>query len=174
MVETQSRCMFTFISGVAQLCPTLCDPMNCKPTRLLRPWDFPGKNTGMGHHFLLQKSFPTWGLNLCLLHYRQTLYHLSHQRSPPNRGFPAGSDSKESACNAGGLGSVPELERSPGEGNGTPLQYSCLEHSMERGAWQTTVHGITKSWKRLSNSNTHTHTYNPIDLNFYGRSGEKY
>ena len=60
-------------------------------------------------------------------------------------GFPGGSDGKESACNAGDLGSVPGSERSPGEGNGNPLQYSCLENSMDRGAWQVTVHGVAKS-----------------------------
>ena len=62
-----------------QSCLTLCDPMDCKPTRLLCPWDFPGKNTGVGCHFLLQEIFPTQGLNPGLLHCRQTLYHLSHQ-----------------------------------------------------------------------------------------------
>ena len=52
-------------------------------------------------------------------------------------GFPGGSDSKESACEAGDLGSIPGLGRSPGEGNGDPLHYSCLENSEDRGAWQT-------------------------------------
>jgi len=51
---------------------------------------------------------------------------------------------KESVCNAGDMGLVPGLGGSPGEGNGNPLQYSCLENPMDRGAWQTTVHGITK------------------------------
>ena len=60
-------------------------------------------------------------------------------------GFPSVSDGKESACNEGDLGSVPELERSPGEGNGNSLQYSCLENSMDREAWRTMVHGVTKS-----------------------------
>ena len=50
-------------------------------------------------------------------------------------GFPGGSDDKASACNAGDLGSIPGLERYPGEGNGNPLQYSCLENSMDGGAW---------------------------------------
>ena len=50
----------------------------------------------------------------------------------------------------GDLGSIPELGRSLGEGNGYPLQYSCLENSMDRGAWQATVHGVTKSWIQLS------------------------
>ena len=60
-------------------------------------------------------------------------------------GFPGGSDSKESACQAGALGSIPMLRRSPGEGNGKPLQYSCLENSMDREAWRATVHGVSKS-----------------------------
>ena len=60
-------------------------------------------------------------------------------------GFPGGSDGKESACNARDLGLILGLERSPGEGNGNPLQYSCLENHMDRGAWQATVHGVTKS-----------------------------
>ena len=60
-------------------------------------------------------------------------------------GFPGGSDGKESICNAGGLGLIPGLGRSPGEGNGYQLQYSCLGNSMDRGAWWATVHGVTKS-----------------------------
>ena len=60
-------------------------------------------------------------------------------------GFLGGSDDKEFTCSAGDLGSIPRLERSPGEGNGYPFQYSCLENSMDRGAWWATVHGVTKS-----------------------------
>ena len=59
---------------------------------------------------------------------------------------------KASACNAGDLGSIPGLGRSPGEGNGNPLQYSCLENPMDGGAWWATVHGVAKSWTRLSES----------------------
>ena len=65
-------------------------------------------------------------------------------------GFPGGSNSKESACNVGDLGSTPESGRSPGEGNGYPLQYPGLENSMDRGTWWATVHGVTKSRTRLS------------------------
>ena len=54
-------------------------------------------------------------------------------------GFPSGSDGKESACSAGDLGLIPRLGRSPGEGSGYPLQYSCLEDPMDRGAWQATM-----------------------------------
>jgi len=57
-----------------------------------------------------------------------------------------GSVSKESPCNAGDLGSIPGLGRSPGEGNGYSLQYACLENSIDRGAWQAIVHGVTKIW----------------------------
>ena len=61
--------------------------------------------------------------------------------------FTGGSDGKESACNAEDPGSIPGLGRSPGEGDGYPLQYSCLENSMDGGTWLATV---TKSWTRLS------------------------
>ena len=66
-------------------------------------------------------------------------------------GFPGGSDSKESACNAGDPHLIHGLKRSPGEGTGYPLQYSCQENSMNRGAWQATVHGVAKSQTQLSN-----------------------
>ena len=59
-------------------------------------------------------------------------------------GFPGNSDGKESACNAGNLDLIPGSGRSPGEGNGNPLQYSCLGNSMDRGAWRATVHGVPK------------------------------
>ena len=62
-----------------------------------------------------------------------------------SRGFPGGSDGKESACNAGERGSIPGAGRSPGEGNGGPLQSSCLEHCMDTEAWQATVYGVAES-----------------------------
>ena len=65
-------------------------------------------------------------------------------------GFPGGSGGKESVCNAGDLDLIPGLGTSPGEGNGNPLQYSCLENPMDRGAWQTTVHLVAKSQTQLS------------------------
>ena len=66
------------------------------------------------------------------------------------RGFPRGSDGKESAYNAGSTVLILGLNRSPGDGNGNSLQYSCLENPMNRGACWATVHGVTKSWTRLS------------------------
>ena len=67
-----------------------------------------------------------------------------------NLGFPDGSDGKESACSAGDAGSISGLGRFPGEGNGSPLQYSCQENSMDRGAWWATVYGVARSQTRLS------------------------
>ena len=60
-------------------------------------------------------------------------------------GFPGGLDGKEFACNAGDPGSIHGLGRSPGEGNRYPLQYSCLENPMDRGAWQATIQGVAES-----------------------------
>ena len=68
----------------------------------------------------------------------------------PSLDFPGGSDSKEPVYNAGDLGSIPGSGRSPGEGNGDPLQYSCLENSMDRGTWRAIVHGAAKSQTGLS------------------------
>ena len=67
-----------------------------------------------------------------------------------NFDFPSGSDGKASAYNVGDPSSVPGSGRSPGEGNGTPLQYSCLGNTMDRGAWRATDYGVTKSQTRLS------------------------
>ena len=75
-----------------------------------------------------------------------------------SRGYPDGSDNKESACNAGDVTSIPVSGGSPGEGNGYPLQYPCLENAMDRGAWQATVHRVTKSQTRLSNTLTIIYT----------------
>ena len=67
-----------------------------------------------------------------------------------NWGFPGGSEGKASACDAGDPGSIPGLGRSPREGNGNPLHYSCLENPMDRGAWWATVRRVTKSQTQLS------------------------
>ena len=135
-------------------------PHRRQPARLRRPWDSPGKNSGVGCHFLLQcmkvKS-QSEVVQSCLTLSNPMDY------SPPGSsmsgifqvrvlewGAIAFSDivlyftvmgllwwlrGKESACNAGDAGSIPGSGRSPGGGNGNPLQYSCLENSMDRGAW---------------------------------------
>ena len=69
---------------------------------------------------------------------------------PSRHGFPGSLDGKASAYNAGDPGSIPESGRPPGEGNGNPLLYSCLENPMDGGAWWATVHGVAKSWAQLS------------------------
>ena len=67
-------------------------------------------------------------------------------KTSAEKGFTGGSDGKESAYNVRDPGSIPGLGRSSGEANGYPLQYSCLENSMDRGAWWATVHGVVESW----------------------------
>jgi len=79
--------------------------------------------------------------------------------SPLVMGFLGGSDSKESACDVGDLGSIPGLGRSPGGEHGNPLQYPCQENPMDRGAWRATVRGVAKSWTQLS-------TQAPLDTVF--------
>ena len=70
-------------------------------------------------------------------------------------GFPGGSDNKESTCKAGDLDLISESGRSPGEGNGCQLHYSCLENSRYRGAWWAIVHGVTKSQTGLNKEHFH-------------------
>ena len=82
-------------------------------------------------------------------------------------GFPCGSDGKESACNAGDPGSIPGSGRSPGEGNGNPLRYSCLENPMDREAWQATVHEAAQNWIRLKQLSTCTCTHTQIRTHRY-------
>ena len=118
-------------SEVAQSCPTLSDPMDCSLTGssvhgifqqeywsgLPLPSPEITRNIFPKHiSFLLEKKASTWGLGLVACPLRETV------------GFPGGSDGKESACNAGGLGLIPELGRSPGGRNGNSLQYFCLEN----------------------------------------------
>ena len=76
--------------------------------------------------------------------------------------FPGGSDGKMSASKVGDLGSIPRSGRSPGEVNGNPLQYSCLENSMDGEAWWATVHGVAKSRTRLSDFTSLHFRYNNI------------
>ena len=87
-----------------------------------------------------------------LLHCRWILYWLSYKGSSEaiqDMASLVAPDSKASAYNAGDLGSIPGPGRSPGEGNGNPLQYSCLENPMDWASWEATVHGVAKSWTQL-------------------------
>ena len=105
------------------------------------------------HHSGLSSLHPTanfhWPsiLHMVNVYVSMLLFQLFHPFLPLC--FPGGSDGKASTCNAGDLGLIPGSGRSPGEGNGNPPQYSCLENSMDWGAWKATVHGVTKSWTRL-------------------------
>ena len=144
-------------------------PHRRQPTRLPHPRDSPGKNTGVGCHFLLQckkvksesevaQSCPTLHDPMdCSLPGSST--HGIFQARVlewaaiafcllillPFKEMPRGT-----ACNAGDPSLVPGLGRSPQEGNGYPLQYSCLRSPMNRGAWRATVHRVEKSQTRLS------------------------
>ena len=100
------------------------------------PWESPGKNTEVGHHFLLQGIFLTQELNLCLCIAGGFFTDQATREAIEGKNLPA---------NAGDTGSIPGLGRSPGEGNGDPLQYSCLGNPMHREAWWATVQGVTKS-----------------------------
>ena len=87
--------------------------------------------------------------------------------------LPGGASGKEPACQAGDIrdaDSIPGLERSSGEGHGNPLQYSCLENPMDRGAWGTTVHGVTQSWTRLKQLSTHAHMHGSLNSSSGWRS----
>ena len=141
-----------------------------QPTRLLCPWDSPGKNTGVGCHALLQGIFLTQGSNPCLL----SLLHCqvgSLPLAPPGKKALIGITECKSSfllynwasqvvlvvknlpAKAGDVrdkGLIPGSGRFPGEGNGNPFQYSCLENSVDGGAWWVIVHGVAKSWTQLS------------------------
>ena len=82
------------------------------------------------------------------------------------RWFPSGSVVKDPPANAGDIGSNLWSEGCPGGGNAYPLQYSCLLNSMNRGAWQATVHGVSKRWTQLG-IHTHTHTHTHYHLGIY-------
>ena len=84
---------------------------------------------------------------------------------PTEESFPGGSNGEESACNAGDPGSIPGSGRSPGEGKGTPLQYSCLKKSMDRGGWCATFHGIAES--DMAELVTF---FSPMEMGFIGKN----
>ena len=80
----------------------------------------------------------------------QSVLELIYHLVPRRKGFPGGSVVKKTPANAGDSGLIPDSGRCPGEGNGNPAQYSCLENPIDRGAWWATVHGVAKSQTRLS------------------------
>ena len=136
-------------------CSTLCNPMDCSlrpygvyPTRLLYPWNCPGKNIGVDCHFLLQGIFLTQGSNLCLLH----LLHWqvdSLSLVPPGISLKAQLVKNPPTIWETWVWSLGWVGRSPGEGKGHLLQYPDLENSMD-----CRVHGVTKRWLPLQFSTT--------------------
>ena len=111
---------------------------------------FPGGLDGKNLSAMQERESVSFHLSPSLLVQALWTTSLLWSAPIPLLGFPGDSDGKESACIARDPGSTPESGRSPGGGNGHPLQYSCLENSMDRGAWCATVHGDTKSQTRLS------------------------
>ena len=101
----------------------------------------------------------------CFAYFVVTVFYLLSQKPILNfscfnviKDFPGGSAGKESASNAGDLGLISGLGRSPGGGHGNPPQYSCPENPIDRGAWLATVHRVTKSWTWLKGLSTHVHS----------------
>ena len=119
----------------------LCDPIDGSPPGSLIPGILQARTlNGLSFPSLVQES-EKWKWS-CSVVPDSLLYKYYS--------FPDSSVSKESACNLGDPGSIHGLGRSPGEGNGKPLQYSCLENPMDRGAWWAAVHGVAKSWPGLT------------------------
>ena len=128
-------------------------PYGLQRARFLCPWDASGKNTGVGWHFFFQGIFPTQGSNPC--HLGIILFCHAVMVTLVVKNLPA---------NARDTCSIPESGRSPGVRNWNPFQYSCLEDSMDRGAWQATVHGVTRvghDW--LTNTFQYSCQKNPMD-----------
>ena len=149
------------VALVAQLCLILCDPMDCSlpsSSRLLCPWDFPGKNSGVGCHSLLQRIFPTQGSSPGLLHWQVDSSPSEPPGKPETPLLPlirGGRCRVLGGCVGGhrplspraslvaqtlknlpaSVGDTGDLSLIPGEGDGNPASCSCLESPMDRGAW---------------------------------------
>ena len=119
-------------------------PYGQQPTSLLCPRKSLGRSTGMGCHFLLHKWNRVLTIFLLLNNLHLLILQCYFCIFGYFSGFPGGSDSKESTCNAGDTGSFSGSGKSSGEGNGNPLQYSCLKNSTDRGTWWAIVHGVTE------------------------------
>ena len=122
----------------------------CTPSSQLSPWSHLSPNA-----LLLSLNLARECVAPLVYFYYQFFLWPSHGN---NMGFPSGSDGKASLCNAGDPGLIPGLGRSPREGTGNPLQYSCLENPVDREAWQATVHGsqeVRHDWATNTQHNTH-------------------
>ena len=102
-----------------------------------------------------------------------SVFYLSYLKDWRTSGLPQWLGSKESTCNGedtGDVGSIPVLGRSPGGRHGNPLQYSCLENPVDRGAWRASVHRVVKSWKQTKGLSIHTHTHTHTHTSILGNS----
>ena len=134
-------------------------PNSLQPHWLYSLWNSPGQKTGVYSHSLLQRIFPTQESNPGLpvasrftswTTWKQYKKDKCRDKKVHRYGFPGGAGGKEPACQCRrDLGSISGLGSSPGGGHGNPLQYSCLENPMDRGAWGAAVYRVTKSWTRL-------------------------
>ena len=121
-------------------CPSVGDWINYA---IARPWNIQHKKENE-----LPSHETTWRKQKCISPSERSQIEKAKYYAIPiirYHGLPCGSDGRESACSAGDLGSILRSGISPGEGNGNPLQYTCLENPMDRGAWWATVHGVAKS-----------------------------
>ena len=124
------------------LCPVPCLPL----TPALAPAPIP--DSYLRRSKLLNSRLPFRNLLRLILQIPPCCFHLAEPGE--GEGLPRWLSGKEPAGNAGDLGSIPGLGRSPGGGHGNPLQYSCRDNPMDRGTWQATVRGVAQSWTRWS------------------------
>ena len=126
-----------------QSCPTLCDPIDGSPPGSAIPGILPARTLEW-----VAISFSKRSQNQLIVisgrHEKGEGWKIAKMVLNILKCFPCSSVGKESACNAGDPGSIPESGRAPGEGNSNPLQYSCLENFMDRRAWWATVHGMAR------------------------------
>ena len=157
----------TFVGKVMSLVLNMLQPQTTVKGNFLVVW-FSRKTRALGVWLATASKRPPVSVSgCCLAHCREALvsrvipfpFVLVRLRCFCGQvwlwwGFPGGSDGKEPTCNVGDLGSIPGLGRSPAGGHGNPLQYSCLENPMDRGAWRATVHGVTKESDTTERLNT--------------------
>ena len=123
--------------------------LRVSPVRTIFPWLHSSQFGCFLKMFREAPRHPLWCFSILAAHQNPIFFFFKGDAF--KKGFPGGSMIKNPPANAGDVDLIPRLGRSPGGGNGSPFQYSCLENPMGRGAWQTTVQGVTKSRTWLSN-----------------------
>ena len=132
---TQPACTLKITSPTTTVGCSLCS--FCAFDSTSQTWRWPKNSFRFFHFGQHNKLHDTWHLHHRAIEGTLPTPFLTVKSQTSTEDFPGGSAGKESACNAGDLSLIPGSGRSPGEGNGNPLQYSCLENSMDRGAWWT-------------------------------------